>query len=424
MNILVYGTGDFYKKNKMLLVPECYNICAFVSENRQNFMDSFEEKPLINFEQIEKYKFDKIIIAVEKWIEIEQKLLSIGVTLDKIIIPVITSENCNHDVLKAKIELLKQPNEKTKLAIISYLTDKFVRRYEEYLKIKYETIFFTLNLQESRYYISEILKYSDICFFEWAGSPLVFASYLKSAINKPIITRIHRYEVYTNTLKGINWSVVDDVIFIADHIKTKFEKTISINKDKLRLIHNGFEIEKFTFKYHSKGYNISYVGELSYRKNIQLLMLLMKKLKNINNDYKLYLTGKFENDEYRDYIYHIIHELNINENVIFEGYVPDINEWLNDKDYIICSSTSEGHISSIQEAMLKGIKPIIYNYEGASEIYPKHYLWDELEDAVNLITEERYETMEYRKLIENNFNVVTQTDKICRLIDEAYNSYK
>ena len=119
-----------------------------------------------------------------------------------------------------------------------------------------------------------------------------------------------------------------------------------------------------------------------------------------------------------------MHEININENVIFEGYVPDINEWLNDKDYIICSSTSEGHISSIQEAMLKGIKPIIYNYEGASEIYPKHYLWDELEDAVNLITEERYETMEYRKLIENNFNVVTQTDKICRLIDEAYNSYK
>ena len=424
MNVLVYGTGDFYKKNKMLLVPECYNVCAFISENTERLVDSFEEKPLITFEKIQDYKFDKIIIAVEKWIEIEQKLLNNGIGLEKIVIPIITSQNCNHKVLENKIELLKQPNEKPKLAIISYLNDKFVRRYEEYFQIKYETIFFTLNLEESRYYISKILEHSDVCFFEWAGSPLIFASYSQLAINKPIITRIHRYEVYTNTLKGINWNAVDDVIFIADHIKTKFEKTVNINKNKLRLIHNGFETEKFTFKYHSKGYNIAYVGDLSYRKNIQLLMLIMKKLKNINTDYKLYLTGKFENDEYRDYIYHMIHELNINENVIFEGYVPDIDKWLDEKDYIICSSTSEGHISSIQEAMLKGIKPIIYNYEGAEEIYPKHYLWNELEEAVNLIIEERYESMEYRKLIENNFNVVTQADKICRLIDEVYKSYK
>lgn len=424
MNVLVYGIGEFYQKNKALLVPECYNICAFISDDNEKSVNSFEGKPIINLENIKSYKFDKIIIAVEKWIEIEQKLLHSGVKHEKIIIPIITLENCNHYDLRTKIEMLKRPSTKPKLAIISYLNDKFVRRYEEYLKIKYETIFFTLNLQESRFYINEILKYSDICFFEWAGSPLIMASYSSIALTKPIIVRIHRYEVYTNSLKGVNWDAVDNIIFIADHIKTKFKRNVNVNDKKLRLIYNGFETNKFTFKCHQKGYNIAYLGELSYRKNIQLLMLLMRKLKNIAIDYKLYLTGKFESYEYRDYIYHMIQELDIKENVIFEGYVPDINAWLDDKQYIICSSASEGHISSIQEAMLKGIKPIIYNYEGAKEIYPKHYLWNELEEAVDLITEERYESMEYRKLITENFNIVTQSDKISKLIDEVYNSYK
>lgn len=424
MNVLVYGIGEFYRKNKKLLVPECYNICAFISNESEIMVEYFEGRPVISIEKIQLYKFDKIIIAEEKWIEIEQKILNIGVKLDNIIIPVINSEKCDNDIIKEKIELLKQPSKKTKLSVISYLDDKFIKVYKEYLKIKYETIFFTLNLQESRYYINEILKYSDACFFEWAGSPLIIASYSPIALTKPIITRIHRYEVYTNSLSGVNWDVVDNVIFIADHIRTKFRRKLNVSNDKLKLIHNGFEIEKYTFRNRSKGYNIAYLGTISYRKNIQLIMLIINKLKEINPNYKLYLTGKFESEEYRDYIYHIIRELNIENNVIFENYAPNINKWLDDKDYIMCSSTSEGHIATIQEAMLKGIKPIIYNYQGAEEIYPKHYLWNNLEEAVKLITEKRYESTEYRELIADGFDIAIQSEKIIKLIDNVYKNYK
>lgn len=424
MNILVYGIGAFYKANKSLLVPSCYNISAFISEDINNAEIIFEGKKIIKLEEIKNYKFDKIVIATEKWIAVEQKILSYGVEMEKIIIPLISKETCKTDMLEQKINNLKKKTNKPKLAVISYLSDKFVKRFENYFEVNYDVTFITLNLEQSRLYINQILKYADICFFEWAGSPLVLASYSSIAKTKPIIARIHRYEVYTNTIKSINWDCVDNIIFIADHIRNKFKRVVNIKNDKLSLIHSAFEIEKFTFKCHQKGYNIAYVGDLSYRKNIQLIMFIMKKLKSININYKLYLTGTFESQEYKDYIYHMIKELDINENVIFCGYVPDLNLWLDDKDYIICSSTSEGHISSIQEAMLKGIKPIIYNYEGAEEIYPKDYLWNELDEAVNLIVEEKYNSDEYKALIENGFNIDDKTKEICDLIDDVCKNYK
>jgi len=263
----------------------------------------------------------------------------------------------------------------------------------------------------------------DICWFEWCDSLLQFASGLPVAREKKIVTRLHRYEVFTSFPEKINWGNIDGLILVANHLRYLLPERLS-DVVEIRVIENGVALDRFTFKKRKKGYNIGFIANMIPRKNPVLLLQIIKRLVEIDRRYKLFVAGEFSDKLIKLYWDYMINELNLGESVIFDGWQSDVNKWLKDKDYILSTSIHESFGYAIAEAMAKGIKPVIYNFPYAKEIWDQKYLFNTIDEAVAKIREDDYTSDEYRSFIEKKYALKKEMDKIISFLQDIESNPK
>ena len=276
-------------------------------------------------------------------------------------------------------------------------------------------IYVTTNMKDIDVYMNE----ADLCWFEWCDELVIYGSKTALAKHKKIICRIHSYEVFTNYLKRVNWKSVDKVVFVSDHIRDyALAETTDLVKDQTMVIPNGIKINDLDFKERTKGFNIAYVGYLNFKKGPMLLLHAFHAIYKKNANFKLFIAGSFQEQRYKLYFNQMIEKLGLKENVIVEGWQSDINQWLEDKHYILSSSLLESQHLSIMEAMAKGIKPLIHNFVGAETIYPEEFIWSSIDDLTNMMEQESFNSLNYRRFVENNYEFSSQIDKVHNLLEE------
>lgn len=265
--------------------------------------------------------------------------------------------------------------------------------------------------------IDEGMKWGDVCWFEWCDELVIYGSSHKPEGSK-IICRLHSYEAFTLYTSLVKWENVDYVIFVAEHIRTTVLKSTSIAPERTAIIQNGVHIDKFNFSDRSKGFNIAYAGYINYKKGPLLLLQTIKSITVRDDRYKLFIAGEFQDLRYVQYFRQMIDEMKLNKNVFYEGWKSDLNNWLEDKHYILCTSVLESQGMGIMQAMSKGIKPVIHNFVGAKEIYPARYLWNTVDEACKMVLSEEYNPSEYRKFIRDNYEYGDKINRIIRLIND------
>lgn len=253
--------------------------------------------------------------------------------------------------------------------------------------------------------IDEGMEWADVCWFEWCDELVIYGSQLKAAKRKRLICRLHSYEAFIEYPKQVTWNVVDQVIFVAEHIREfVLENVPALKKEQTIIIPNGIDLTKHDYKERKHGFNIAYVGYINYKKGPMLLLHTFKAIYDEDKRYKLFIAGQFQDPRDVLYFRQMIKEWELKDNVIFEGWQNNINQWLEDKNYLISTSILEGHPVGIMEAMAKGIKPLIHNFVGARQIYPKEYIWNTSDECIEIIKSDYYSSPEYRKFIEGNFS--------------------
>jgi len=100
--------------------------------------------------------------------------------------------------------------------------------------------------------IDEGMEWADICWFEWCDELIAYGSKLEIAKDKRVICRLHSYEAFTDYIHNVSWDNADKVIFVAEHIKDNVLSKVDIDKDKVEVIYNGINLEKFKFKKEKK----------------------------------------------------------------------------------------------------------------------------------------------------------------------------
>lgn len=265
------------------------------------------------------------------------------------------------------------------------------------------------------------MKLADVCWFEWCDELVDYGSKLPAAKEKKIICRIHGYEVYSDFIMRPNWKNVDDLIIVASHIRRMFEEnTKDINKGNLRIhtVFCGINMDRYPLNIKTKGYNLGYLGYINFKKNIPLTLDIFKKLHNIDSRYKLYIAGQFQDLRTLAYFQYFIKEYKLDKSVVFDGWQNEKKkiEWLKKIEYMVISSIDEGLCFAAAEAMASGIKPILHNCEGLKDHYDKKYIFNSVDEAVKMITEEKYDSREYRNFIQHNYRNDLQIDKIKQII--------
>ena len=303
---------------------------------------------------------------------------------------------------------------RSKIAVLSLPgLESFLENIVNFLKTKYEVqTCYSTNGQE----IESAVKWADAIWLEWANELTIKLTNHPTLLEgKHVLCRLHSYEALAGFASKINWKNICDLIFVAEHIKSIVLQQVPNLPDMVKNIYvvpNGINIDKFSFKSRSKGENLAYIGNINFKKGPMLLLHAFRELVQTDDKYRLFIAGDFQDARYQLYFNQMIKEMDLENNVHFDGWVTDVNSWLEDKQYILCTSVLEGHPVGIMEAMARGLKPLIHNFVGARGIYPKKYIWNTIPEFVNMVTGDDYDSMEYRNFIEQNFSFDIQIKKI------------
>ncbi|MGH4120171.1 glycosyltransferase [Clostridium sp.] len=290
--------------------------------------------------------------------------------------------------------------------------DSFLGDIINELSVEYET---KKMIVTDYSHIDEGMEWADVCWFEWCDELVAYGS-LNNVKNKKIICRLHSYEAFTDYPSKANFENVDKIIFVAEHIMNFVVDKFDLAKEKVIVIPNGIDFKKWTFSERKQGFNVAYVGYINYKKGPMLLLHTFKAIYDMDNRYKLFIAGQFQDERDVLYFNQMIKEFGIENNLIFEGWQDDLDAWLENKNYILCTSVLESQNMSIMQAMTKGIKPIIHNFVGARNIYPEESIWNTISEATNIIAEDKYNSQEYHDFVKNGFEFKDQVEKIKSLI--------
>ena len=265
--------------------------------------------------------------------------------------------------------------------------------------------------------IDEGMKWADICWFEWCDELVAYGSRKNVANEKTIICRLHSYEAFTGNLHNIMWDNVDKIIFVAEHIRNYVLSQVKdLSIEKTIVIPNGIDVSKYMYRERTTGFKIGYVGYINYKKGPMLLLHTFKAIYDRDSRYRLYIAGQFQDGRDLLYFQQMIPEMGLQGAIIYEGWQNDIDKWLEDKDYILCTSILESQNISVMQAMCKGVKPVIHNFVGAKNIYPGKYVWSFIEEAVGMILNQDYNSKEYRDFITERFLLENAIQKTRNLI--------
>jgi tetratricopeptide (TPR) repeat protein len=315
----------------------------------------------------------------------------------------------DQDILRPMVEVIR--SRRPKIAFFcggDGMT--FLNNIVEFTRQRFETRVFEGQTEDQLY---ELMKWSDISWFEWCTNLAASASKMPKVCRN--IIRLHRYEAYEHWPLEVNWAGIDMLItvgnsFVRDAIITKVPHLES--QTSIITIPNGVDLEKFTFVDRGRGKNIVFLGDLRMVKNPAFVLQCMQKLHYIDSGYRLFFGGVLPDAVVEQYVRHMVNALDLGDVVFFDGWQEDVNSWLADKHYIVSTSIIESQGMGLLEGMACGLKPVIHNFPGADQVFPSELLFNISEEFCEHVLSGNYEPQRYRAFAEQNYSLKNQLSKV------------
>ena len=211
-----------------------------------------------------------------------------------------------------------------------------------------------------------LLNWCDVAWVDWCDQLLIAITQLPTT--KPIIARLHSFEIFTDMPKQVNWSKVDHLVFVNDIVQERFKQLVKDCPPPQSIIYTGVNLDKFQIPVDKEyGKKVAYVGEINYKKNPILALQCFREIRQHDMGYSFHVAGVFEDPRIKMYWDYFIERHGLP--VVEDGYVEDMPAWYADKDYILSSSIFESFQYAIAEGIACGLMPLIHQWPGAEKIY-------------------------------------------------------
>lgn len=272
---------------------------------------------------------------------------------------------------------------------------------------------------------------ADLLWMEWADGVNIA---LLAGFDLPkTILRIHRYEVFSQrTLNDI--SKLTDIKHISQPAISKVDRLVFVSRKVKEIatmhfpwmcegvvIPNLIDTDKFPFTDRQKGYNILMLGRMSYVKNLPLALTMFHELIKLDSNYKLHVVGEISDPELKYYVDNFLDKTGLHTNVYFYGRMDNdkLPEFMKDMNLIMSSSIFESQGMGILEAMCCGLKPVIFDFPGAENIFPEKWRWmDRTGFTYNILSPDYY-PIEYYSFVLDRFSIKNKIHLYHDLINEV-----
>jgi glycosyltransferase involved in cell wall biosynthesis len=227
----------------------------------------------------------------------------------------------------------------------------------------------------------ELLEWADIIVAEWTLGNAVFCAKHKKP-HQRLVTRLHLQERGTNFPAELNYENVDLVIFVGPHILEECVEKFKMPRDKVCVIGNFLDFKKYDRpKFGGTEFNLGLIGIVPSRKRLDLAVDTLRHLLEKDSRYMLHVKGpspqsynwlwaRTKEREYYQEIFHTINSSELKHKVVFDPAGNDVDSWFQKIGYLLSPSDFESFHMAVAEGMCSGAVPVVWNWEGASSIYP------------------------------------------------------
>lgn len=288
----------------------------------------------------------------------------------------------------------------------------------------------------SRYYDPKLIEWGDVIWFDTADNNLHcatdppkdnpdFAGYDMHDMDlsgKKVVVRAIDIEIWGGHQYAARWDIVDEIIFIAPHIRelANIPSFPELRQETgIHTIPCAVDLNRWAYKDRQPGFDIAVVGERWVSKGSDLILQIALKLKQIDERYKIHWLGQLSAhwpwehaylDEFIKY-----NKLNIEITNILQDEVT-VDQFLEDKNYLLSCSKKEAFAYNIAEAMAKGIKPVVHRFPGADALWPD-MTWNGIDEAIEQLTNKEYDSASYRQyLINHGYDLPSMMASIDKVI--------
>jgi glycosyltransferase involved in cell wall biosynthesis len=243
-----------------------------------------------------------------------------------------------------------------------------------------------------------LLEQADVIFCEWCLGNLKWYSHNKRP-HQRLVARFHLQERELPYVADSNWDNIDHISYVSEFIRREGQKAFGFPFEKTSVIPNLLDEGKFTpqKKTGDARYTLGIIGVTPARKRLDRAVDLLEALLQEDDRYCLHIKGKHPLDYdwllkledemayYRNVFERINSNPRLRHKVIYDPPGDDINDWFTMVGFILSPSDFESFHMAIGEGMLTGAVPVIWDWDGAAEIWGDKYVVRSLQEAKQVV---------------------------------------
>jgi glycosyltransferase involved in cell wall biosynthesis len=241
-----------------------------------------------------------------------------------------------------------------------------------------------------------ILDWADVLVAEWALGNAVWYSRHKRP-GQRLLVRFHAQERRTDYPASIDYSNVEQAIFVGPHILRECVEKFQIPSSVCVVIPNFVDVDKYRLaKLGGAEYTLGLIGTAPSQKRLDRAVDTLELLAQRDSRYCLRVKGVspasipwvWARTTERDYYQQLYARINsgpLRHKVIFDPQNDDVHHWLRMVGTILSPSESESFHMALAEGAASGAVPVLWTREGAGEIYPEFAQVKSASEAADLI---------------------------------------
>src|SRR5699024_3319350 len=213
-----------------------------------------------------------------------------------------------------------------------------------------------------------------------------------------LIIHMHGYELYKPLVHDLNINGVYRVVVPSEGYRQRVLEKMQWPENMVQVIHNGgLTHDLIREKEPQAKYTLGLVGWVPSLKRIDRALDLLRRLIYEDPRYMLEVRGampwnykwEWEKPAHRDMYFETLVRLRENptlaSHVTFAPFGPDVGNWLRGIGWMLSPSVRESFHLAPVEGMISGAVPVVWQREGASDVYGEHWLHTDTEDAADYI---------------------------------------
>lgn len=262
-----------------------------------------------------------------------------------------------------------------------------------------------------------LLEQADIIIAEWGLGNAVWYSH-RVRPEQRMIVRVHLQELDLPYLKQIRHSAVDQFVFVSDLIRDAAITSHGVPGARSMTLPNYVNATDLARpKQAGSEFNLGLVGIVPQRKRLDLAIDLIEELCRYDKRYRLFVKGRRpeeyswmakRNEEMNYYraIYDRISTLNKAnpETVVFDPHDDNMASWYSKIGIAVSVSDFESFHFTIADGAASGARPVSLAWPGADLIYPRSWLFPDVQSMAQAIANHEQMPPEPRGYIHAHFD--------------------